>query len=85
MRVVKTLAGAGLLALASVAIAAPSPLVTVWSYTATSAFDPTQTVFDPNPPTVAGGPTPNGIRYDPWLSWRRRPSLAFRIRTDRNA
>jgi len=66
MRVVKTLAGAGLLALASVAIAAPSPLVTVWSYTATSAFDPTQTVFDPNPPTVAGGPTTNTPSVIAW-------------------
>ena len=59
MRVIKTLAGAGLLALASVAIAAPSPLVTVWSYTAASAFDPTQTVWDPVGAPPSGGPVTN--------------------------
>lgn len=47
MRVVKTLAGAVMLGLASAAIAVPSPIVTVWSYTVSSAFDPASTVWDP--------------------------------------
>src|SRR4029077_18140630 len=59
MRVVKTLAGAVMLGLATAASAVPSPIVTSWNYFVPAQFDPTQPVWDPNPPVPAGGPVTN--------------------------
>jgi len=66
MRVVKALAGAVLVALASAANAAPSAIVTVWSYTVTADFDPTQTIWDPNPPVASGGSITNTASTLAW-------------------
>jgi hypothetical protein len=58
MRVIRTLAAAGVAALVA-SVASASPIVTTWNYTVGTAFDTSTTLWDPNPPSASGGSLTN--------------------------
>ena len=64
MRVLKALVAAGIVTLASSVSA--SPIVTVWSYTASASFDTASTVWDPPGAPASGGPVTNTSNLLAW-------------------